>query len=306
MRLTVAAVQAAPVYLNLPASLAKAETLVAQAAAQGARLVVFPETWLPGYPAWLDCCRDVNLWDSAPVQQVFRRLVENSVVVPGPVTDALGAAARAHGIVLSISVHERVLAGPGRGTLYNTLLIFDADGRLAHAHRKLIPTYTERLIWGQGDGRSLHAVATAVGRVGGLICWEHWMPPARQRLHESGEDVHIAAWPQLKDMNLVASRHYAFEGRCFVVAAGAIMQAHDLPAELEPVAELAANPAAFVLRGGSVIIGPDGTILAGPVYDEELILTAEIDLARITDGQLTLDVAGHYSRPDVFGPAAGS
>ncbi|MGY3091260.1 nitrilase [Hymenobacter sp. UYAg731] len=301
MRLTVAAVQAAPVYLDLPASLAKAETLIAQAAAQGAKLVVFPETWLPGYPAWLDCCRDVNLWDSPTVKQVYRRLVENSVVVPGPVTEALGAAARAHGVVLNMSVHERVLAGPGRGTLYNTMLTFDADGMLAHVHRKLMPTYTERLLWGQGDGRSLHAVPTAVGRVGGLICWEHWMPPARQRLHESGEDIHVAAWPQLKEMNLVASRHYAFEGRCFVVAAGAIMHARDLPAELEPAGALAGHPEALVLRGGSVIIGPDGTILAGPVYDEELILTAEIDLARIPEEQMTLDVAGHYARPDVFG-----
>ena len=301
MPLTVAAVQAAPVYLDLPASLAKAETLIAQAAAQGARLVVFPETWLPGYPAWLDCCRDVNLWDSPAVKQVYRRLVENSVVVPGPITEALGATARAHGIVLNMSVHERVAQGPGRGTLYNTMLTFDADGTLAHVHRKLMPTYTERLLWGQGDGQSLRAVDTQAGRVGGLICWEHWMPPARQRLHESGEDVHVAAWPQVKEMNLIASRHYAFEGRCFVVAAGAIMPARDLPAELEPADEFKDNPAALVLRGGSVIIGPDGAVLAGPVFDEEIILTAEIDLRRITEEQMTLDVTGHYARPDVFG-----
>lgn len=301
MRFIVAAVQAAPVYLDLAASLAKAETLIAQAAAQTARLVVFPETWLPGYPAWLDACRDVNLWDSPAVKQVYRRLVANSVLVPGPVTEALGAAARAHGIVLSMSVHERVAEGPGRGTLYNTMLTFEADGTLAHAHRKLIPTYTERLIWGQGDGQSLRAVPTAVGRVGGLICWEHWMPPARQRLHASGEDVHVAAWPQLKEMNLVASRHYAFEGRCFVVVAGALMHTRDLPPELEPAGEFKDNPDALVLRGGSVIIGPDGTVLAGPVYDEEIILTAEIDLDRITEEQLTLDVTGHYARPDIFG-----
>lgn len=301
MRLTVAAVQAAPVYFDLPASLAKAETLIAQAAAQGAKLVVFPETWLPGYPAWLDCCRDVNLWDSPAVKQVYRRLVENSVAVPGPVTEALGAAARAHGVVLNMSVHERVAQGPGRGTLYNTMLTFDADGTLTHVHRKLMPTYTERLLWGQGDGQSLRAVDTAAGRLGGLICWEHWMPPARQRLHESGEDIHVAAWPQLKEMNLIASRHYAFEGRCFVVAAGAIMHARDLPAELEPAGEFQGNPDALVLRGGSVIIGPDGALLAGPAFDEETILTAEIDLSRITEEQMTLDVTGHYARPDVFG-----
>lgn len=128
------------------------------------------------------------------------------------------------------------------------------------------------------------------------------MPPARQRLHESGEDIHVAAWPQLKEMNLVASRHYAFEGRCFVVAAGAIMRVRDLPPELEPTPDLAADPGAFVLRGGSVIIGPDGALLAGPIYDEEVILTAEIDLARSTEEQMTLDVTGHYARPDVFGP----
>ncbi|MFD2786377.1 carbon-nitrogen hydrolase family protein [Hymenobacter rubripertinctus] len=301
MRLIVAAVQAAPVYLNLAASLAKAERLIAEAAAKGARLVVFPETWLPGYPAWLDCCRDVNLWDSPAVKQVYRRLVENSVVVPGPETAALGAAARAHGVVLSMCVNERVLAGPGRGTLYNTLLLFGADGQLVQQRRKLLPTYTERLIWGQGNGQGLEAHDTAAGRIGGLICWEHWMPPARQRLHESGEDIHVAVWPQLKEMNLVASRHYAFEGRCFVVACGAIMRAAELPPELEPIPGLAQNPEAFVLRGGSVIIGPDGTVLAGPVYDEEVILTAEIDLGDLLAERLTLDVAGHYARPDVFG-----
>ena len=166
-----------------------------------------------------------------------------------------------------------------------------------------MPTYTERLLWGQGDGHSLHAVDTPVGRVGGLICWEHWMPPARQRLHESGEDLHVAAWPQVKEMNLVASRHYAFEGRCFVVVCGAIMHARDLPAELEPAGELRGHPDALVLHGGSVIIGPDGSILAGPVYDVETILTAEIDLARIFEEQMTLDVTGHYARPDVFGHA---
>ncbi|SMB99535.1 carbon-nitrogen family hydrolase [Hymenobacter roseosalivarius DSM 11622] len=128
------------------------------------------------------------------------------------------------------------------------------------------------------------------------------MPQARHVLHTSGEDIHIAAWPQVKEMNLVASRHYAFEGRCFVIACGAIMHARDLPAELEPAGELRGNPDAVVLSGGSVIIGPDGAILAGPVYDVETILTAEIDLARIPEEQLTLDVTGHYARPDVFGP----
>jgi predicted amidohydrolase len=190
--------------------------------------------------------------------------------------------------------------GPGRGTLYNTMLTFGPDGTLLNRHRKIMPTFSERLLWGAGDGASLHAVDTGHGRVGGLICWEHWMPLARHTLHSSGEDVHVAAWPQVKEMNLVASRHYAFEGRCFVVACGAIMRVADLPAELEPVASLKGRPDDLVLNGGSAIIGPDGSLLAGPVWGQEEILTAELDFARIAEESLTLDVTGHYHRPDIF------
>jgi predicted amidohydrolase len=298
--LKVAAIQAAPVYLDLEASIKRALSLISEAAGLGARLVVFPETWLPGYPAWLDCCRDVALWDHEPVKRVYARLMENSIVVPGPATDALAAAARDNSVVVNISVHERVREGPGRGTLYNTMLTFNDEGQLLNRHRKIMPTYTERMIWGQGDGSSLKAVETAAGRVGGLICWEHWMPLARQALHVSGEDIHVAAWPQVKEMNLVASRHYAFEGRCFVVASGAVMRARDLPPELELIESLRNDADSFVLKGGTAIIAPDGRVIAGPVFDEETILTAEINLSHIAQESLTLDVTGHYSRPDIF------
>ena len=300
MTVKVAAIQAAPVYLDLERSVEKALALISDAATQGAQVIVFPETWLPGYPAWLDSCRDMALWDYEPTKKVFARLMNNSVVVPGPVTEKLRQAAREKGIVLNISVHERVKEGPGRGTLYNTMLTFGADGTLLNRHRKIMPTYTERMIWGKGDGASLRAVETETGRVGGLICWEHWMPLARQALHESGEDIHIAAWPQVKEMNLVASRHYAFEGRCFVIACGAIMSARDLPEELEPVEPLIGNPDSIVLNGGSAIIAPNGALLAGPVFDEEMIITADLDFALIAEESLTLDVTGHYSRPDIF------
>ena len=296
----VAAIQYGPVYLDLARSVDKAKGLIAEAASFGARLVVFPESWLPSYPAWLDCCRDVALWDHPPVKKIFARLMENSVAVPGPVTDTLAEAAREHDVVLNISVHERVVEGVGRGTLYNTMLTFGADGMLLNRHRKIMPTFTERMIWGQGDGSSLHAVDADVGRVGGLICWEHWMPLARQVLHDSGEDIHIAAWPQVKEMNLVASRHYAFEGRCFVIACGAVMRVRDLPPELEAIESLKESPDAFVLRGGSAIIAPSGLLLAGPVFDEETILTADLDLKCIAEESLALDVTGHYSRPDIF------
>jgi nitrilase len=298
MIIKAAAIQAAPIYLDLAGSVQKARELIAEASSLGAKLVVFPETWLPGYPAWLDCCRDVALWDHPPVKRVFARLMENSVAVPGPAIDSLAEAARQNNVVLNIGVHERVITGPGRGTLYNTMLIFGADGSLLNSHRKIMPTYTERMIWGQGDGSSLRAVSTDCGRIGGLICWEHWMPLARQVLHQSGEDIHIAAWPQVKEMNLVASRHYAFEGRCFVIACGAVMKASELPAELEPIEALDRD--SFVLNGGSAIVAPDGSVLVGPVFNEETILTADLDLKLIAEESLALDVTGHYSRPDIF------
>jgi predicted amidohydrolase len=234
------------------------------------------------------------------MKRLFARLRAESVVVPGPVTEALGAQARRHELVLSIGVQERVEEGPGRGTLYNAMLTFGPDGSLLHRHRKIMPTFSERLIWGSGDGSSLRAVDTGLGRVGGLVCWEHWMPLARHALHSSGEDVHVAAWPQVKEMNLLASRHYAFEGRSFVLACGALMRGADLPSELEPATAWKDRPDDLVLRGGSAIIGPDGTLLAGPVWDREEILTAELDFGRIAEESLTLDVTGHYARPDIF------
>ena len=302
MSIRVAAVQAAPIHLDLNRSLQKALALIAEAAALGAKLIVFGETFLPGYPAWLDCCRDVALWDHEPVKKVFARLRENSVVVPSETTDVIGRAARDHGVVVNIGVHERVMEGAGRGTLYNTMLTFGADGALLNKHRKIMPTHSERMIWGQGDGSSLRAVQTEVGRVGGLICWEHWMPMARQALHTSGEDVHVAAWPQVKEMNLVASRHYAFEGRCFVIACGSIMRASEIPAELELMESLKQKPDALVLSGGSAIIAPDGKVIAGPVFKAETILTADLDFSQIAEESLALDVTGHYFRPDIFGP----
>ncbi len=296
----VAVVQAAPVFMDLEGSREKARSLIRDAASRGAELIAFPEAWLPGYPAWLDSCRDAGLWDHEPTKNVFARLVGNSVVVPSSHTEALASLSQELGIVLSIGVNERVKEGPGHGTLYNSNLLFNSDGALVNCHRKIMPTFTERMIWGMGDGRSLYAANTSAGRVGALICWEHWMPLARQVLHVSREDVHIAAWPWVKEMNQVASRHYAFEGRCFVVACGGILRARDLPQELEPLESLRSQPDAFVLRGGSVIVGPDGKVLAGPIFDEETILIAELDFSSVTKESLTLDVTGHYARPDVF------
>lgn len=295
--LRVAAIQAAPEYLNLSASLAKVRALAADAAGRGARIVCFGETWLPGYPAWLDFCAGAALWGNPEVKEVFARLRENSITVDGDAAAALAHLAAELKITLVIGVNERVDAGPGNGTLYNSLLTFTPDGKLANHHRKLVPTYTEKMVWGPGDARGLRAVPSPGARVGGLICWEHWMPLTRQALHDSGEEVHIAVWPTVSEMHQLASRHYAFEGRCYVVAVGLIMRAAELPLPYDAQKHPAAS---FVERGGSAIIGPDGQYVAGPVFDREEILIADVDLRRISEERMTLDVSGHYARPDVF------
>lgn len=294
--LRVAIVQAEPAP-GLDEGLHRTEALVREAVRSGATLVAFPETWLPGYPAWLDVCRDVALWDHEPVKAVFARYANGSVDVAGDSGQFLRQIASRYRVTLMVGVSERVSAGPGRGTLYNSLLIIGADGRLLNHHRKLVPTYTERMVWGNGDADGLRAVDAGPARVGGLVCWEHWMPLARQALHDSGEDVHAALWPTVHERHQLASRHYAFEGRCFVLAAGSVMRAGSLPPELElEPTRLSGSP--FVLRGGSAIIGPDGEYLVLPLWDRPGILVAELDLERVRRESMTLDVAGHYSRPD--------
>jgi predicted amidohydrolase len=292
------AVVQAEISPTLAEGLERTATLAREAVARGAALVVFPETWLPGYPAWLDVCRDVALWDYAPTKAVFSRMAAQSVDVAGASGAALAKIATDLAVTLVVGVIERNAGGPARGTLYNSLLTYGPTGTLLNHHRKLVPTYTERLVWGPGDAAGLQAVDSPAGRVGGLVCWEHWMPLARQALHESGEDVHVAAWPTVHEMHQVASRQYAFEGRCFVLAAGSLMRASGLPAELAPHADRVSSPNQWVLRGGSAIIGPDGAYLAAPVYDEPAILFADLDLARVREESMTLDVAGHYGRPD--------
>jgi nitrilase len=294
VRVAIAQAEVAP---DLAAGLERTRSLAKKAAAGGAQLVAFPETWLPGYPAWLDSCRDAALWNHPPVKAVYARMAENSVVVAGESGRALSAIAREVGVTLVVGVTERLESGPGRGTLYNSLLTFTPDGALANHHRKLMPTYTERMVWGAGDANGLHAADTPVGRVGALVCWEHWMPLTRQALHDSGEDIHVAAWPTVHEMHQVASRHYAFEGRCFVLAAGSLMKTSALPKDLEVSPT---HKGEWALRGGSMIVAPDGRVLAGPVMERAELVVADIELTQVREESMTLDVSGHYARPDAF------
>lgn len=199
-----------------------------------------------------------------------------------------------------MGINEKVTSGPGNGTIYNSLLTWNERGELANHHRKLMPTHTERLLYGQGDGAGLKAVDTAVGRVGGLICWEHWMPLTRQTMHNSGEHIHIAVWPKVHEMLQIATRSYAFEGRCFAVGVGQIMRVKDIPTELTLPDALKDKPEQMLLNGGSCIVGPDGQYVMEPLWDQEGVFTAEVDLNRCYEEKMSLDVTGHYQRNDVF------
>jgi nitrilase len=288
-RVRVAIAQSAPVYLDKRASLTKALDLVQQAAKRDASLVAFGETWLPGYPAWLDVCPGAALWENASAKEVFAKLRNNSITVPGEEVNALSEAARDLEIAIVMGASERVDAGPGNGTLYNSLLTISEDGQLRNHHRKLVPTYTERLVWGNGDGRGLEAVSTAAGRIGGLICWEHWMPLACMAMHNSGEHIHVAVWPTVHELHQLASRHYAFEGRCFVMTVGLMMPASDLPRELPRGVPLSSDDEQWIERGGSAIIGPDSHYIVQPVFNREELIVADLDFKEIDREAMALD-----------------
>jgi predicted amidohydrolase len=300
-KVKVALVQAAPVHNNLQASLQKALNLIDQAAAKGAHLTAFAEGWLSGYPAWIDYCPDIAKWGDEATEAVFVDFWKNSLIVGSPETDTLAAKAKEHKMTIIMGANERTPLGPGPGTLFNTLLTFGPEGNLLNHHRKLMPTFNEKLFHTQGDARGLKVVSGGDFRVSGLICFEHFMPLSRMALHQQAEDVHVAAWPNVLDRHLLASRHYAFEGRCFVLAVGQLMRIGDIPAGLRLPEELADKPKdELLLKGGSCLISPQGELVIEQQFGEEGIYTAEIDLDEVIKGRLTLDAGGHYNRPDVF------
>lgn len=299
-KVNIGIVQAAPEYLNVNKSLEKVESLLKEASDQGAQLVSFGETWFTGYPAWIDYCDEYAKWDFKPTKEVFAKTYANSLDVNGPEVAQIGKWARAYNLTIVMGINEKVSSGPGNGTIYNSLLTWNEQGELVNHHRKLMPTHTERLLYGQGDGAGLKAVETAAGRIGGLICWEHWMPLTRQTMHNSGEHIHIAVWPKVHEMLQIATRSYAFEGRCFAVGVGQIMRVKDIPEELSLPEELKNKPDHMLLNGGSCIVGPDGHYVLEPIWDKEGVFTAEVDLSKCYEEKMALDVTGHYQRNDVF------
>ena len=289
----VAAVQAAPVLLDRDATIGKVVALAEKAAAEGARLVALPEAFVPGYPDWVWRTRP---WD-ADATALYARLLDQAVVAGSPAAGVLAETARRLQIWLSVGVDERDDAG---STIYNSLLHFAPDGSLAARHRKLMPTGGERLVWGMGDGSTLKVVDTGFGRLGGLICWENYMPLARAALYAQGVDVYLAPTWDNSDVWVPTLRHIAREGRTYVIGVTSCISAADLPPDLPGRAGLYGGADDWLSRGNSAIIGPDGEVLAGPLVGEEGILYAEIDTARARASRQQFDPVGHYNRPDVF------
>jgi nitrilase len=285
----IAAIQATPVFLDREATIEKMARLAKEAAANGAALAVFPEAFVPTYPDWV--------WRTTPWADGdwYARFADQSVDVPGPACDAIAAIAVEHKLYLAAGVNER-----DGGTIYNTLLYFGPDGELLAKHRKLMPTGGERLAWGQGDGSTLPVIETPFGRVGGLICWENYMPLARAAMYEQGVDIWLAPTWDNSDVWVASMQHIAKEGRCYVVGVNSCLRGSDVPAGLPGREEIYQDDDDWMSRGNTVIVAPGGKVLAGPITEQEGILYAETDLAEVRQSRREFDVVGHYARPDVF------
>ena len=290
-----AAVQAAPVFLDRDASVDKACALIAQAAAQGARLIVLPEAFVPAYPAWVWF---LPLTRRPDVAALYRTLVEQSVDVPGPGVERLAAAARAAGAWVAVGVNERN-AGRSRTTLYNTLLLFDDQGRLVERHRKLMPTGGERMIWTSGEPVPLVVHDTPLGRLGQLICWENYMPLARFALYEQGAQIHLAPTWDKSEQWIASMRHIAREGRVFVISVCQVLH-RDMVPDRFPFKDVLPAGLEWINVGNSMMVDPDGVVIAGPCEAREEILLAEIDPGKASGSRWIFDAAGHYNRPDLF------
>ena len=291
----VACVQVEPVILDRDRTIDKLAQYTAEAAREGAQLVVFPETFVPAYPSsrW---AKALAGWADPRAKEAFARLRRESLEVPGDAERRLGEIAREHGVWLVTGVNEVDPEKPG--TIYNSLLYHAPDGTLAVHHRKLVPTNHERLVWGQGDGRGLRAIETPLGRIGGLICWENYMPLARFSLYESGVEIYIASTADDSDAWQATLVHIARESRAFVVAPSHFQRAASYPDDF-PLRELL-DGVDLLGRGGSAILGPDGSYLAGPLYDEEGVLYADLEPDSLFEERQRFDPVGHYHRPELL------
>ena len=293
----VAVVQRPPVLLDRQATLSAAVEHLHAAADAGARLVVFPEAYVPGYPVWIWRLRPEA--DYELTSAIHRELLANSIDLVADGLRSLREAAAKRRVVVVCGVHERE-GEFSRATLYNTLVTIAADGAIVNRHRKLVPTNPERMVWGQGDASGLRVTDTTVGRLGSLICWENYMPLARYALYADGVEIYVAATWDEGETWLATMRHIAAEGRCWVIGAGCSLRASDVPAEFPGREQLFPDPDEWLNPGDSMVVAPGGTVVAGPLHEEHGLLFADIEPARVAAAHRTLDVAGHYSRNDIF------
>lgn len=289
----VAVVQAAPVLFDRQASTAKACSLIRECGENGAQIVLLPEAFIPAYPRGFSFGMVVGSRDPKG-RELWQRYWENSVDIPGETTDALGAAAHEAGVYLGIGIIER-----SGGTLYCSLVYFNPEGEMIGVHRKIKPTGAERLIWGEGDGSGLIVLPTEVGNLGGLICWENYMPLARTALYGKGIEIYMAPTADSRQTWQATMQHIACEGRCFVLGCNQYVTKAMYPSDLQKHPELQKQPEVMA-RGGSVIVSPLGEVLAGPLFDQEGILFADLDLDEIIRAKVDFDAVGHYARPDIF------
>ena len=296
-QIKVGVVQAAPVLFDKAATVEKACGLIETAGKEGCDLVLLPEAFIPAYPRGFSFGMRIGSRNEEG-RALWQRYWDNAVDAAGPEVIQLGKAAKQAGVFLGIGVTER--DGTSRGeTLYCSLFYFSSDGRLLGVHRKLQPTGSERLIWGQGDGSSLPVFSTPMGNVGGLICWENYMPLARMAMYGRGVEIYLAPTADSRPAWQATVQHIACEGRCFVLGCNQFVARDMYPRDLPAIGELADQPD-VMCRGGSVIVGPTGEVLAGPLWDREGVLYADLDMDDITRAKVDFDVVGHYARPDVF------
>ena len=293
----VAVVQHPPVTLHRQKTLERGVMLLEEAAKAGARLVSFPETWLPGYPEWLWRLRPGE--DSDLTSEIHGRLIENAVDLKASQLKPFQSAARRLKVTVSIGIHERD-GDYSRGTLYNTVVLIGPDGSVLNRHRKLMPTNPERMVWGTGDAVGLRVIDTPSGRVGSLICWENYMPLARYALFAQGCELYLAPTWDAGSTWTSTMRHIAAEGRCWVLGNGTAMRGKDIPKDFPQRSRLFPDLDEWYNPGDSVIVDPRGKVVAGPLHEEHGILYADCDPALASKAKRTLDVAGHYGRPDIF------
>ncbi len=295
----VAAAQLAPVYLDREATLDRVLDAMGDAAAAGASLIAFPETFVPGYPSWADYS-NASAFDDADQKVAYARYLDQAVDIQRGDLDTVVTVAAQLGIFVYLGVAERSVSG---GSVYASLVAIDPVGGIVGVHRKLKPTFGERLVWADGDGAGLiaHELATADGavRVSALNCWENWMPLARAAMWAQGPQVHVATWPGSTATSIDATRFAAMEGRVFVISAGAVLRRSDVPDDFSLLEQMLEHGEMWA-SGGSMIVAPDGRTIAHAPDGEETVLIAEIDLAEVREARHNFDPAGHYSRPDVL------